>query len=197
MRPRTNQTEENLRIHENWFARYDFSILSPYQMGTTLRDSTTGIHIRPLDCMGTCLCNPLITHFQKPASFTTGRLFVRPRDLFLDPIALHLGEQLQQGLFQFAGVIHRKIAPLVMDDSIRWTFAVGLVNKETIGCQLINMGVIWRFRCAPGFHFDWDDLSILLDEIIGFTGQFEGSVEERFLQLAPTARVGIDDASTT
>ena len=93
------------------------------------------------------------------------------RDIPFVLIALHFDQQVEQFRLQLLSVIDGKIAVVVMDDAIRWTSAVGLVHQQAVGGQLKNMRVIRRFRRPAGLHLDRDDLSILLDEVIGLTGQ--------------------------
>ena len=61
-----------------------------------------------------------------------------------------------------------------MDDPVWWALAIGLLHQQAVRSQLENMGIIWRIRRAPGLDFDRDDLSILLDEIIGLACQIPG-----------------------
>src|SRR5688572_4772341 len=82
-----------------------------------------------------------------------------------------------------------------MDNSIGRAFAIRFFDKQTIGCQLINVRVIRRFWCAARFHLDGDDLFILLDEVIWFTCQLESGIKKWLLQFAPAARVCINNAS--
>ena len=61
-------------------------------------------------------------------------------------IPFHFSQQIEQGGFQFLGVIDGKVAVLVMDDAIRRALAVGLFNQQAVGSQLIDMGIIGRVR---------------------------------------------------
>lgn len=136
----------------------------------------------------------LIANRPKPASPATGCLLVRPRHLFPHPIALHLGDQLDQRLFERGRVFDRKVPSFIMDDPIRRAFSVGFFNKQAIGSQLIDVRIIRRFGRAPRFDLHRDDSSILFYKIIGLACQFEGGVKKRFLQFAPAMRIRVNDA---
>src|ERR1700752_420689 len=81
-----------------------------------------------------------------------------------------------------------------MDNSIGWSFAICLFNKQAIRCQLIDVGVIRRFWSTTRFDFNGNDLSILFDEIVGLSCQFKWGIEKGLFQFAPAARIGIDNA---
>src|SRR5215217_1155891 len=120
---------------------------------------------------------------------------MRPGNLSLTVVALHLGEDIKQLGFQLLSVIDGEITVVVMDNPIWGTLAICFFHQQTIRCQLINMRVIRRFGGASRFHFHGNDLSILLDEVIRLARQTERLMEERLLQFAPATRIGINDAS--
>ena len=140
-----------------------------------------------MPCLFTCLRQTLVTHFPEPATCTTRGLFMRARDVILVPIAFHFSQQIEQGLLQFLGVIHCKITSLVMDDSIRRAFAIRFFDKQTIGCQLINVrSYALSARLIPPRRGDrpfcWKRYSGCLSLASG--------IKKWLLQIAPAARIG-------
>ncbi len=72
---------------------------------------------------------------------------------------------------------------------------VGFVDQETVDRHLENMRIIRRFRRTPGLDLDRDDPAVLFDQVIRLSGQAEILVEKRLFNLAPGARVSVDDPS--
>lgn len=126
-----------------------------------------------------------------PAGFGMGAIHLGPPF-----VTAHLGQQVEQGVFESRGIVHGEVAGGVVDDAVGRTLAVGFFRQQAIGGHLINVRVVGRFGDSPSFYLDRDDLSLLLDEVIGFAGETEFLVEERlFERRAPGAGISVDDAS--
>jgi hypothetical protein len=83
-----------------------------------------------------------------------------------------------------------------MNDPVGRSLTIRLLHQQAVGGQLENMRIIWCIWRMPGFDFDRDNLSIVLNEVIRLAGQPKAGMEKRLFQFAPAARIGVNDPST-
>ena len=94
------------------------------------------VDFRHLTC-GPFSRQPLIAGFSVAAFGAAPGLFVRAGNILFMIVAFHFHKQVNQGVFQFMGVIHGKVAVLVVDDPIRRAGMIGLLHQQAIRRELI------------------------------------------------------------
>ncbi len=110
-------------------------------------------------------------------------------------VAAHVSQYIQQRRLELRRVIHSEITVGIMDNAIRRTFAIRLLDQQAVSRQLEDVrivGCLWR---TPGLDLHWDDLAVLLEQVIRLAGKLQKTVVERLFDHPPSVRICIDDAS--
>ncbi len=83
-------------------------------------------------------------------------------------IKAHVLDRRQQFLLQRGGILYLKGAIAILDDAVRGAPPVGLVDQQTVGRQLEQMGIVGLGWGVTGLDLDGDDLIAVVHQIIGF-----------------------------
>jgi len=110
-------------------------------------------------------------------------------------VAADVCQHIQQGIFKIWGEVYSKITGGVMDDAIRWTPPIGLLDQQAVDCHLEDVRVIGHLWRPTGLDLDRNDNVLLPDEVIRLAGEAQVRIVQRFFNRPPEARIGVDDSS--